>query len=63
MAILTLEEVLSAAERDDNEGFCVSCGAGAYGVEPDAREYECEECGARTVYGADQLLLEGFVGF
>jgi hypothetical protein len=27
------------------------------GVEPDAREYECEACGEREVYGAQELLM------
>ena len=42
----------------DNPGFCTACGADAEGVEPDARGYECEECGAHAVYGAEELLLE-----
>ena len=42
---------------EDSMGFCVECGAEAYGVEPDARKYECESCGARAVYGAEELLL------
>ena len=41
-----------------NPGFCVACGAEAEGVEPDAREYECEACGELAVYGADELLFE-----
>ena len=31
----------------------------APGVEPDARRYECETCGAREVYGAEELLMMG----
>jgi hypothetical protein len=27
------------------------------GVEPDARNYECEACGERAVYGAQELLF------
>ena len=38
-------------------GFCIACGAEAYGVEPDARKYECEECGKPKVYGAEELLM------
>jgi hypothetical protein len=26
-------------------------------VEPDARKYECESCGANSVYGAEELLM------
>ena len=57
MAKLTLDQVMEAAQADDNLGFCMKCGAEAYGVEPDARKYECEECGARSVYGAEEVLL------
>lgn len=41
----------------DNPGFCIACGADADGVEPDAREYECEACGEPGVYGAEELLI------
>lgn len=41
----------------ENPGFCASCGADADGVEPDAREYECEACGEPAVFGAEELLL------
>jgi hypothetical protein len=33
------------------------CGCEVEGVEPDARKYECEACGEKTVYGAEELLL------
>lgn len=39
----------------DNLGFCFGCGIGVQGVEPDAREYECESCGEYQVYGAEEL--------
>ena len=51
------DEIIEAIEADDNLGFCVACGAQAYGVEPDAREYECENCGEMAVYGAEELLF------
>jgi hypothetical protein len=35
----------------------VACGAEAYNVEPDARAYLCESCGAHEVFGAEELLL------
>jgi hypothetical protein len=57
MAKLDLDEIMAACESGDNMGFCTACGAEAYGVEPDARRYECEECGARAVYGAEELLI------
>ena len=44
-------------------GFCVECGDQAYGVEPDARRYRCESCGASAVYGAEELLIRGAIRF
>lgn len=40
-----------------NTGMCLECEAEADGVEPDAREYECSECGARAVFGYPELLI------
>jgi hypothetical protein len=54
---ITQDRIIEACEADDCLGFCTACGADAYGVEPDARRYECEACGARAVYGAEELLL------
>ncbi len=54
---VTADRIIAAVEADDNLGFCVACGAEASGVEPDAREYECDCCGERAVYGAEELLF------
>jgi ribosomal protein L37E len=56
-AKVTLKQVMTAVEQDDNLGFCLACGAEAFNVEPDARRYTCESCGAPRVYGAEELLL------
>lgn len=60
---ITLEKVMDAAQREmfgtDNPGFCLSCGEEQEGCEPDARNYECECCGDRQVFGASELLLMG----
>lgn len=40
-------------------GFCLACGEPAEGVEPDARRYTCECCGAPKIYGAAELALMG----
>ena len=58
---VNLDEVLAAVEADDNRGFCLACGAEAFGVEPDARRYECENCGKSKVYGAEEVLIMGGV--
>lgn len=54
---LTIDQIMEAVESDDSIGFCRSCGAEHYGIEPDARRYECEECGLTQVYGAEELLM------
>ncbi len=52
----TIEEAMA-----DNTGFCIRCGAERDCCEPDAREYACEECGERSVYGAEELIMMGLV--
>lgn len=42
-------------------GVCIACGATRECCEPDARNYECEECGERKVFGAGELLFMGRV--
>lgn len=51
------DRIVEAIESGDYMGFCLACGEEAYGVEPDARGYECESCGAHEVYGAEELLM------
>ena len=61
MKKITLARVERAVKASmfglDNPGFCLACGADAEGVEPDARKYECDSCGAFEVYGAEEVLL------
>ena len=54
-----IEEYLELANSDT--GWCVACGTEAYGVEPDAREYTCENCGDNSVYGLEELMLIGLL--
>ena len=56
MARITLDTILRACE-DDYMGICIACGYEQEGVEPDARGYECEDCGKHKVYGAEELLM------
>lgn len=56
-----LTEQEYVAHSEDNGGFCIACGDEAYGVEPDARGYECEGCGEPKVYGAEELMMMGFI--
>lgn len=59
MTRLTIDQVMDAVESDENIGFCLACGEEAYGVEPDARKYECESCGEYRVFGAEEILIMG----
>jgi hypothetical protein len=58
---LTDEVIIEAVHRHrkslDDPGFCLICGVEHCGCETDARDYECESCGAPAVYGAEELLL------
>lgn len=58
---LTLDEVMEAAEEQmyglENPGFCLNCGERHESCEPDARNYECECCGERQVFGAAEILM------
>ena len=64
--ILDTQAILEAAEDSmfgmENIGFCIACGAEHYEGEPDACNYECEECGKHQVYGAPELVIMGFAG-
>lgn len=59
---LTDAVIMDACERRrtslDDPGFCLDCGAEVEGVEPDARNYECEACGELQVFGCEELLME-----
>lgn len=61
MISVTEGEFLDAME--DNSGWCLACGEDVYGVEPDARKYKCQACGAHEVYGASELLIMGEIWF
>ena len=46
---LALDQMLGTG----NHGICLACGAERDGCEPDAEGYECYECGAHKVVGAE----------
>jgi len=58
---LTIETIIKGAEETmcglENIGFCLACGEQADGCEPDARNYECESCGASMVFGAEEIVM------
>jgi len=57
---ITVGRVVDACKRRhyglDDPGFCIECGHEQGGCEPDAREYKCEACGEKKVYGSDELI-------
>jgi hypothetical protein len=57
---ITVERVIAVLEDAEgttsSPGFCHVCGAEASGVEPDAHDYPCDECGAEAVTGAQDTL-------
>jgi hypothetical protein len=56
--VISQARIMRAIESGESIGFCTSCGADQYGVEPDAHGYKCEGCGQMTVVGAEELLLQ-----
>jgi hypothetical protein len=54
---ITTDQIISAIEADDCIGFCTACGNEQHGCEPDARNYVCESCGKKKVFGAEELLI------
>ena len=57
--MFTLEDIQAA--DDDQAGFCLHCGNMQFNCEPDARNYKCEACGERRVFGAAELVFMGRV--
>jgi len=54
-----ISKAMQAIEGGEYLGFCLSCGESRYECEPDARNYECEECGEMKVFGAEEILIRG----
>jgi hypothetical protein len=62
MKAVTLSMSDYQAASANYEGFCTNCKEITNSnVEPDARRYECECCGERTVYGIEEALLMQFI--
>jgi hypothetical protein len=57
MITISMETYTDGSEN--GMGICRACGNEAYGVEPDARDYTCEDCGENAVYGLEELLIMG----
>lgn len=58
--IMTVDEYLENVEN--NNGICLACGnIQEGGVEPDAENYVCEECGEHRVYGIENAMLMNYI--
>lgn len=61
---IPVREVDYQLAQEENTGFCSSCeDFTTSGVEPDAENYVCEDCGNQTVFGAEQALIMGMITF
>lgn len=59
---MTEQEYMEGSEGC--QGVCLACGdTELFGVEPDARHYECESCGEKTVFGYEEALFMGGIVF
>ena len=47
--------------RDNYDGFCRTCNdiTNSGGCEPDARNYVCDSCGKKTVFGIEEAFMMG----
>lgn len=58
---ITVDKVCNLVESNqkkcENIGLCIACGEKQGSCEPDAQQYECESCGEKAVYGAEELLM------
>lgn len=62
---LSEEEYREMAFGLGNPGVCLSCGDvdEFAGCEPDAENYKCNACGERQLFGLEQALVMGHIGF
>jgi len=55
--VISQDRIVRAVESGEMIGFCKECGHEQDGCEPDARNYPCDRCGAKAVYGAEECLI------
>ncbi len=62
--VFTMTEDAYREHCEEDNGICLACGEIRNGgTEPDAEEYECEDCGAFKVCGIEQALVMGRIEF
>ena len=58
------DEILAVMESSicdvNSPGFCLACGSEVMGCEPDMENGPCPCCGARAVWGAEELMFYAF---
>jgi hypothetical protein len=59
--VMTADELQDSLWSMDSLGWCLECGTETDGVEPDARNYRCDECGMLQVYGMEELLMMSLI--
>jgi hypothetical protein len=55
----TIEQLQDAS--GNMSGFCLACGEDRDSCERDAHKYHCDSCHNKLVYGAEEILLRGYV--
>ena len=56
-ASVTFDRLMAMLESGKEGGCCISCGAGAPELGPEAACRPCGACGAETAYGAEELMI------
>lgn len=50
------DRLVDIVHQDGVTGVCLACGGEQSGVEPDARDRQCDACGRDWVAGAEHIL-------
>ena len=53
---LLIDACRRAMTTNENPGFCNACGEEAESVEPDAKNFQCEHCEEKAVFGIEELV-------
>lgn len=55
--LLDIAQDILEDDMDTTEGICLNCKSTQSGCEPDARNYTCEGCDMKAVFGAQEVLI------
>ena len=56
-ASVTFDRLMAMLESGNEGGCCITCGADAPELGPEAADRRCAACGARTACGAEELMI------